>query len=268
MEDIILKEMGKRQEELVQLREKVLQSLTDAPSGTLRAVKGSKSIQYYVKTPDMKGQYPKGKYVKKSEEKIAAQIAQRDYDTKVLHEIEKELAAITEFKEQYRPRQIEELFEESTAYRKKLIRPWIETDEQYIKNWLSVTYEGKGFAASVPEIYTEKGERVRSKSEKIIADKLCLKGIPYKYEYPLVLKGFGKIYPDFICLNVRKRKEIRWEHFGMMSQAEYCKSALKKMECYAKAGYTNGKEVIFSYESAEYPINTTTIDDMIDRYLR
>lgn len=267
MLDKTLEELVKRQGELIELKAKVLRNLTDAPAGTLRAVKGTKSIQYYVKTADMKERYPKGKYIKKSEEELAVRIAQRDYDAKVLDEIERELAAIVEFREKYHPERMEKCFEESTAYRKALIHPWIETDEQYIENWLSITYEGKNFAASAQEIYTEKGERVRSKSEKIIADKLLLKGIPYKYEYPVVLKGLGKIYPDFTCLNVHDRKEVLWEHFGMMSQADYCKSALKKMECYTKAGYINGKDIVFTYESAEYPINTTTIDDVIDRYL-
>ena len=50
------------------------------------------------------------------------------------------------------------------------------------------------------EIYTERGERVRSKSEKIIADKLFLQNIPYHYERPIYLKGFGMVYPDFCCL--------------------------------------------------------------------
>ena len=57
-------------------------------------------------------------------------------------------------------------------------------------------------------IITEKGEAVRSKSEKIIADKLYMKEIPYVYEQPLYLKGYGYVVPDFKILNVRTKKRI------------------------------------------------------------
>lgn len=58
------------------------------------------------------------------------------------------------------------------------------------------------------EIYTQKGERVRSKSEKTLADYFYYHGIPYKYECPLLLKGFGIIYPDFTFLTRRSQKEM------------------------------------------------------------
>ena len=50
------------------------------------------------------------------------------------------------------------------------------------------------------EYYTIKGERVRSKSEKIIADELYRYQIPYKYEFPLTLATHNRniqLYPDF-----------------------------------------------------------------------
>lgn len=72
-------------------------------------------------------------------------------------------------------------------------------------------YRGKGFDESTSEFYTAKGEKVRSKSEVIIADVLSREGIPYRYEYPLYLKGIGKVHPDFTVLNVKQRKEIYWE---------------------------------------------------------
>ena len=63
--------------------------------------------------------------------------------------------------------------------------------DQILQAWLSEKYEGKQFREGEPVILTDRGERVRSKSEKIIADYLFRKGIPYKYEKPLYLKGLG-----------------------------------------------------------------------------
>ena len=76
------------------------------------------------------------------------------------------------------------------------------------------------FSASSPDLYL-------SKSEIILADLLNRNGIPYRYEYPVHLKGWGKVYPDFTLLDVRKRREIYWEHFGMMDDSEYAEKAIQ-----------------------------------------
>ncbi len=68
-------------------------------------------------------------------------------------------------------------------------------------------------------------------------------------------------------LNKAKRKEIYWEHMGMMSNSEYCKSAIKKINTYTRNGYKYGEDIIFTYESAEAPLDTYVIDLMIDTYL-
>ena len=73
-------------------------------------------------------------------------------------------------------------------------------------------YQGKPFDASLPKLYTSREERVRSKSEIIIADTLSRESIPYRYECPLHIPDVGNIYPDFTVLNVAKRKELYWEH--------------------------------------------------------
>lgn len=47
-----------------------------------------------------------------------------------------------------------------------------------------------------------KGERGRSKSEKIIADELARCDIPYKYEYPLRIKDGNKDKSHFLLICV------------------------------------------------------------------
>lgn len=69
-------------------------------------------------------------------------------------------------------------------------------------------YEQKEFAENAPFIWTEKGERVRSKSEKILADYFYHKKILYQYERPLYLKGFGTVHP--ILRSCRERQEKKF----------------------------------------------------------
>lgn len=144
----------------------------------------------------------------------------------------------------------------------------IETEEEYICNWENVIYEGKEIDGDIPKIYTAKGERVRSKSEVIIADILNREGIPYRYEYPIQLKGRGRVYPDFTVLNVRKRKEIYWEHLGMMDDTNYVESALQKIALYEQNGIFPGDNLILTYETRKNPINQKIVKLMIQHYLK
>ena len=113
------------------------------------------------------------------------------------------------------------------------------------------------------EIITERGERVRSKSEKIIADKLHALGIPYRYEYPLVLEGNIKIYPDFAILKMPQREEVYLEHFGLMDNIEYMDSVIYKLNTYERNGIYLGVNLYITHETSKVPLNTRALDGMI-----
>ena len=135
-------------------------------------------------------------------------------------------------------------------------------------------YEGKSFQPDSPEYYTARGERVRSKSEVIIADTLTRLSIPYRYEYPLTLHRGGRkttsltIYPDFLCLNLRTRQEFIWEHFGLMDNSAYSTSAVQKLQTYNQNDIHPGKSLIISTETADLPLNTKHIENIIQTYLK
>ena len=109
---------------------------------------------------------------------------------------------------------------------------------------------------------------MRSKSEVIIADLLGREKIPYRYEYPVKIKGWGKVYPDFTVLNVKKRKEMYWEHFGMMDDPEYVEKAVQKIEMYQKNGIYPGEHLIITYETRNVQINQKSIMGLIQHYLK
>lgn len=144
----------------------------------------------------------------------------------------------------------------------------IMSDKEYVNQWSTQIYSGKDFEEGQAEIYTEKKERVRSKSEKIIADMLYHKNIPYKYECPVTLKGLGTIYPDFTCLRLTDRKTILWEHLGMMTDPIYCQKAMKKIDIYSKNGLIQGRDIIYTFESEKYSLNTMSVENLISQIFR
>jgi energy-coupling factor transporter ATP-binding protein EcfA2 len=82
---------------------------------------------------------------------------------------------------------------------------------------------------------TQRGERVRSKSELIIADKLYAAGIDYEYEPRISLNGVER-YPDFVIEDDESGETWYWEHLGMMSVPAYLQRWEAKLEDYKAAG--------------------------------
>lgn len=212
----------RKEEELSVLIESLEESLTGAPEGGLRIMHGSNVPQYFYRSEETDGPYKTGQYIKKENMQLAYLLAQRDYERKLLKIAEMQLKSIRKFLKEYHEEDLENVYMNLNEFRKKIVIPEIQSDEQYAKQWEQMEFVGKPILNDNIEIYSDKGERVRSKSEKIIADMLYRNGVPYRYECPININGIGTIYPDFTILNVRKRKELYWEHFGMMDVPEYC----------------------------------------------
>ena len=151
--------------------------------------------------------------------------------------------------------------------RQLLVTPIEPIWEKELARWYDSEYHGKEFYEGTAEIVTEKGERVRSKSEKILADYFYRNNILYQYEKPLYLKGYGTIYPDFTFLSKKTRKEIYWEHEGMMDKPEYAKSAVKKIESYQRNGIHLGERLIFTFETELTVLNSQIVEELVERYL-
>lgn len=254
-----------REKHLLRIKKEKEKALREVPDGTLRICKNGKRVQYYHRNN------PKdfnGVYIREKDMELAQTLAQKDYDKKVLGAVEKELNAIEKYISNYPEKSAEQIFENLHKERQKLIRPIIETDEEYVQKWKSVKYQGKEFSEAAPEFYTAKGERVRSKSEIIIADLLNKEKIPYRYEYPIYLKGLGKVYPDFTVLNVKERKEIYWEHLGMMDDFAYVERVLQRLAVYEQNGIFPGENLILTYETRRNPINQKLLQHMIQHYLQ
>ena len=244
-------------------------SLAKSPAGRLRtALRGNKARFYHVTDPKK----PSGTYIPRHEETLAARLAQKDYDSAALAQLERQLELINQFIIDYNPQAFDDVYANLPNFRQRLVTPARLPDEEYSKRWQALPYKSKPFADNTPEYTTAHGERVRSKSEVIIADTLSRMGIPYRYEFPLRLKlpqgNAAAFYPDFTCLNLRTRKEFLWEHFGMMDNPDYARNAMDKLDIYESNGIFLGKRLIISHETVEKPLNAKTIRNLAEEYLR
>lgn len=247
--DMLLPLLQTRAEELLRAIEMTKKSLTRAPRGRLKLAKRGRDFYACHVVDD------KSEYISKDNLALMSKLAQKYYDEKVLGVLEHKLSLVDVFIEKYKAIDEFEAYEKMSEERKSLVEPIQLSDEEYARRWLALSYKGKVFGSESPDLRTAKGERVRSKSEVIIADTLGRLGIPYKYECPLKFADGGKtVYPDFTCLNLRTRKEFLWEHLGMMDYPEYASLAVKKLSSYLQSGYVPGKNLIISMESSEKPL--------------
>ena len=204
--------------------------LNKTVTGHLRVVRTGKRVQFFLRErPDDRS----GRYIRKKDIGIAKAIAQKDYDVKLLAVVSHELAFLEKLQKSYPQPSAENVYEQLSP---------------------------------APEYTTDKGEQVRSKSELIIANLLSKLGIPYRYEAPLALKRFGTVYPDFTILNMRTRKTIYYEHFGMMDDVDYCNKALMKIQHYVENGFYPGESFFFTFETGSVSISLRLLENQFRHY--
>ncbi len=255
-----LLEEREKLERILQMMERRLQ---DAPEGSLRLSRSQNCIQYYHCMEGNKN----GKYIAKKKEDLIRQLAQKSYDEKVLQLAEKRSAQLDRFLKDYADDEIAMIYEKEHAERRKLIQPIEVSLDQQLREWKEIPYQGKEFQEGVPVIMSERGERVRSKSEKIMADYFFRHGIEYKYECPLYLKGVGNIYPDFTFLSMKTGEEIYWEHNGRMDDPTYARRFVRKMQFYENNEIFPGERLILTYETEQMVLNTGSIEKLVRKYL-
>jgi len=261
-------QLKQEEKKLLAIQETVRSRLEKAPEGTLRIGKTGGDYPQFMRCFDGTIKSKRiGEYIKKSDWELVVLLAQKAYDKKIKKLVDKRIKQFHSLNEDYKDLEIQKIYEDMSDIRKGLVTPAEPTWEQTIEKWKAVPYTGKGFAEGILEIYTKKGERVRSKSEKIIADTFFEMGIEYKYECPIVLKGYGTVYPDFTIISRKTGKVIYWEHEGRMDDPEYAEKAVRKIDTYLKNGIILGEGLILTFETSNYACSDRAIKKLIEQHL-
>ncbi len=263
----IMDKLTRRKEYLEKILRTADRNLQKSPPGTLRinvgrrnrtGEKNSNYYYYHRRTPEDRF----GIYLPRKSSKLAKALAQKDYEQRVFQSAAQEIDLIDNclnLLKKLRHPTVEEVFESLSKPRQDLVLPMISTDEMYVDAWRNVPYERDWRSDEEHEYYTERGEQVRSKSELIIAGILDSEGIPYRYEYPIYLKGLGTVRPDFMILDVLHRKEIIWEHLGKMDDPGYAEKNVRKISAYIRTGIFPGDRLLLTYETDNNPLNTKDV---------
>ena len=256
--------------------------LANTPKGHLRvSQKGHNPEFYHITEPGD----THGTYIPHAKLALARRLAQKDYDSRLIKQLKQEIRALQKYLAQTKGGDSCSIGGASTGHdgtpgsaltaiytklcpaRQSLVTPVTLTDAQYAEQWQAVTWTGLPFSEDSKDYITARRERVRSKSEVIIANTLARHGIPYRYEYPLELKNGHTVHPDFLCLNVRTRAEFYWEHFGLMDEPDYLERTLAKIKDYAESDILPGKNFLFTMESVVCHLSTIQVENLINEFL-
>lgn len=259
--DALMEELCARREMLLAARAKAEKMLEGAPEGKVRVSTRRGKDQYYLYRE--KGHFAKGKYIKSSDQDVIEALVCRDYAERIIRRIDKEIRALTSYIHVLRNENPNNVYEMLSKQRQKLVSPILLSPKLYVERWMKQTYDMNP-AFSDQKLYeTKRGEKVRSKSELMFANLYYELDIPYRYESKLTLRDGTVRYPDFTLLDVRHRRYVFHEHFGLMDDPEYREACFRKLDLYRRNGVYLGVNLIATFEGKGSELNMREIRQMM-----
>lgn len=241
----------------------VLESkIEGAPQGRISIKHINNRTYYYLISSDSTE-----KVLSKNDSKLIEDLIQKEYLKKSLKALNRELNILDRANKRYPQLVAEDIYDKLSDDRKKYVTPVVLTDEQYVSAWQNKPYKPGYIPNDFPYYLTMRGERVRSKSEMIIADRLYLNGIPYKYECPIKV-GDEIIHPDFTILRISDRKILYLEHCGMLDDPKYADDLVRRASLYALEGIVMGDRLFYTFESSKTPLDVRVVEALINNQFR
>ena len=255
--DRILKEKSTIENELKSIEEQ----LSQLPDGNLICARNGQYYKWYQSSNNS------CQYIPKKNQHLAEQLAAKKYLTAcredLLHE-QKALDAYLKKHQVYTP-QVPRVLESSSEVQ-RLLAPYFTPLSQELSDWMTFPYEQNPKYPDGKTIKTLSGHMVRSKSEAMIAMALYIHNIPFRYEYPLHLDLYTVFYPDFTIRHPETGEFYYYEHFGMMDDPKYAQNAFSKLQVYNSCGIIPSINLITTFETKDHPLDTQTINQIIENY--
>ena len=148
---------------------------------------------------------------------------------------------------------IQQIYEELYSAFKKLVPPVFYPNSMRVKEWLSRKVKRNYYPEGL-KFQTQRGEKVRSKLEVIIADTLYSMDIPYQYELPMAIDN-SICHPDFTILDPHTGRFVLVEALGLMDQEDYFNIAVKKIHAYEAKGFAQGKNLFLAFDTPDSPFD-------------
>ena len=251
------------QMKLIKEVEQYQSHLQKYPKGQLHIYKEKRSYKWFAYQKEKK----KRDYIPKKQVQLARKLAQKQYYEMKLDEAETELRAIDAYMNTLHSKKnsahLRALKESEEFW--KLAFPLADGIAQNLLEWSAAEYQANPQHRENLTVNTLNGQKVRSKSESIIANELLNRGIPFHYEELLHINDWD-YYPDFTIRHPKTGNTIYWEHFGMVDKGEYRHKMVQKIQQYTSNGLIPGVNLILTFETSDSPLDINFVKLLIDYY--
>lgn len=270
----LISQLKEKSQKLAELTENISRSSFMKVDGQLVCKKQKGKMRLFKRAEDSKE-----KYLKQSDRKLIKELSEKTYLQKLDKAAQREKMQIDKCIEVLESKQnkagrdladVDKVYDMLPDYVKENVEPAEISDEAYARKWQSKKYNRRWMKNDEKYYETPRGDKVRSKSEWIIASMLENAGVPYRYEEIVPLDGRVGVFmhPDFTVLNKRTRQVYYWEHCGMMGERDYMENSfMPKMSEYYNFEFFPGDKILLTFESKDHPLDTVDVKRLIDKYL-
>lgn len=231
--------------------------IKESPPGRLKISISHNSYQFRHITS--KNNIQIQKYLSKhKDEEIIKFLANKKYCFDLKKELLVEIESLKQGKSINNPDAKYQIYDNIHPSIKHYIRPIYPSPEYILDLWNKEQWIPNTYKEEKKDLETNRGEIVRSKSEKMIADLLLLNSdIEYVYEKGFQLICNGRIvFPDFIILNKKTGRIYIWEHAGMIGDDGYDSDFIRKHNDYILSGIRLGDNLLYTFEGENKNFNT------------
>ncbi len=237
--------------------------IQQAPEGCLRVRSNDKRISYYDRFRTAEGY--KTRYLSPQRPDLINKLADKYYASTVLPAMKADLAALDAFLLLHSRTDEFTIAQNIKPEIMNVCSPKVSRIKT-VEDWLQ---RPSPLNPPHPEdllFQTQKGDLVRSKSEVIIADILYRYGIPYRYEFPLILSDGRVRFPDFTILDPHSMKVYYWEHFGKLDDPGYGDTVCERLNQYSRHGILPGLNLIYTFETRNCPFLPQYAESLIHTF--
>lgn len=233
----------------------IQEQLKELPEGKLFCRRNGTHIKWYQSDGHIQT------YIPKKKRKFAQQLARRRYLATLLEDDIHEKSAIEMYLRHHHEKNSEEMLQKTSPFH-ELLSPIFQSASQELQDWVNSPYEKSEEHPEHLIFETGFGICVRSKSEAMIAMMLRENKIPFRYECALELSGI-KIFPDFTIRHPRTGEYFYWEHLGLSDDPDYQRQTLWKLSLYMKNNFRFSGNLIFTSETARFPLRPMDVEKTI-----
>lgn len=238
------------------------EQLKKLPRGALYASERN-GVKYYTKVTTFRGK-KRSEYLGKGTNSQVQLLQKKYYLRKAITAMESNIPMMEKFLKNYQPIDPNILQKQfPKAYQSLPQSCFDEAGVFDLDRWGSEPYEKSTNRAENLLNFTKKGDKVRSKSEVIIANAVAARGLQYRYEEVTYINGYKKA-PDFKIIDPRTGSIIYWEHLGLITDMEYLRQALYRIADYIRDGIIPGVNLILTFDDGENHIDSLMIERTLD----